>query len=268
MITPALRLAANLKWLFTELSFERRFDAAAEEGFAGVELPDPYAYTAVQVRTMLHTAGLDAVLLNTPQGAAGSRTASGMACLPDLVEEFQEGVERGLEYATELGAGLLHIVGGRRPEGLSRDEAIAQYVRNIAWAADRAQGTNVRLVLEMQNRRNAPRFVLESQAMASAVAMAVGPTVGLLFDIFHTQVQEGDIIKNLDRFLPQTSHIQIGDAPQRSEPGSGELAWPFIIEHINRFGYTGWIGCEFEPTGTSAGVLTRLSQVMRYDWRA
>ena len=257
-----LPLAANLKWLFTDLPFDQRFEAAAQAGFQAVEIPVPYSTSPTELRTLLADNGLEAALLNTPQGEAGSATAGGLACLPDHVAEFQAGVEQGLEYATELGCGLLHVVGGRRPAGLGRDEAFAQYVRNITWAAERAQGTPVRLVLEMQNPRSAPGFVLESQAMAAAVARALGDPVGLLFDVFHTQVAEGDVVRTFDGVAPLVAHVQIGDGPDRSEPGTGELAWPFLIEHIRASGYTGWFGCEFKPDGSSGGVPRRLREVM------
>lgn len=262
--TPAeeLPLAANLKWLFTELPFTDRFRAAAEAGFSAVELPAPYQTPVAELRTLLADNGLRAVLLNTPQGAPGTPTAGGLACLPEHVPEFQAGVDRGLEYATELGVGLLHVVAGRRPAGLDRDAAYAQYVRNITWAAERARGTQVQLVLEMQNQRSAPAFVLETQAMAAAVAAAVGEGVGLLFDVFHTQVAEGDVVRTFDGVAPWVAHIQIGDGPDRSEPGTGELAWPFLIDHIRRSGYTGWYGCEFTPAGSSAGVRARLHEVI------
>ena len=258
----ALPLAANLKWLFTDLPFAQRFEAAAQAGFRAVELPAPYVSTPAELHGLLADNGLEAILLNTPQGEPASPTAGGLACLPDHVPEFQAGVDQGLEYATELGCGLLHVVGGRRLDGLSRDEAFAQYVRNITWAAERAQGTPVRLVLEMQNQRSAPGFVLESQAMAAAVARAVGEPVGLLFDVFHTQVAEGDVTRTYDAVAPLIEHIQIGDGPGRSEPGTGELAWPFLIEHIRASGYTGWFGCEFKPDGSSSDVPQRLREVM------
>lgn len=261
--TPAeLPLAANLKWLFTDVPFLERFEAAAREGFTAVELPAPYSAAPSELATRLSDNGLRAVLLNTPQGDPGTATAGGIACLPDHVGEFEAGIERGLEYATELGAGLLHVVGGRRPAGLTRDAAFAQYVRNITWAAERACGTSVRLVLEMQNQRNSPGFVLESQEMAAAVAAAVGGPVGLLFDVFHTQVAQGDVTRAFDAVAPWVSHIQIGDGPDRTEPGTGELSWPYLIDHIRQSGYTGWFGCEFTPAGHSARVRQRLHEVI------
>ncbi|WP_425709969.1 hydroxypyruvate isomerase family protein [Georgenia sp. Z1491] len=257
------RFAANLKWLFTEDPLEGRFAAAADEGFAGVELPAPGGLTAARTARLLEENGLEAVLLNVAQGPSGSPTAGGAACLPDHVDTFRDLVDEGLDFAGEIGCRTVHVVGGRIPDGVSRDDAFARYVHNIGWAAARAEGTGLRIVLEMQNQRDAPGFVLGSQAMAAAVAKAVGGPVGLLFDVFHTQVAEGDVTRTFDAVRPLVQHIQIGDGPGRTEPGTGELDWHYVVEHVRASGYTGWFGCEFIPAGTSAGVLQRLKEAVR-----
>ena len=94
------------------------------------------------------------------------------------------------------------------------------------------------------------------------MARALGDPVGLLFDVFHTQVAEGDVVRTFDGVAPLVAHVQIGDGPDRSEPGTGELAWPFLIEHIRASGYTGWFGCEFKPDSSSGGIPRRLREVM------
>lgn len=258
-----LLFAANLKWLFANVPLERRFEAAASEGFRGVEIPNPYQFTPQQVRTLANNAGLRTVLINTPPGEPDSATAGGLACLPHAVPEFRAGVQLALEYATELECGIVHVVAGRRPAGLSRERAFAHLVQNVAWAAECARTTPVQLVIEMQNQRSAPGFALESQSAAAAVAEAVGAPVGLLFDVFHTQVAEGDVTRTFELHAPLIAHVQIGDAPERGEPGTGELNWSSIVDTITRAGYAGWIGCEFQPRGGSQGVLDRLRTVLR-----
>lgn len=259
------RFAANLKWLFAEEPLEQQLQTVAAEGFTGVEIPDPYRTPAADLHRMLTEAGLVTVLINTPQGPPGSPTAGGSACLPDQVTHFQDGIRRALEYAVELQCPHVHVVGGRIPAGLGVERARAQYVRNLAWAADQARSSGVRLLLEMQNQRSAPGFVLESQEQAAAVAQAVGEPVGLLFDVFHTQVAQGDVVHTFGQVHDLVHHVQIGDAPERSEPGTGELAWPFVIEQMRAAGYRGWFGCEFTPQGSPRGVLSRVMEVVASD---
>ncbi|MFJ2770914.1 hydroxypyruvate isomerase family protein [Streptomyces sp. NPDC087300] len=266
--TPALRipggprLAANLKWLFTELPFERRFDAAADAGFAGVEYADPYPYPAARLRTLLGEAGLRQVLINSPAGEPDSPDRSGLACHPGRAADFRAGIERGLEYATELGSGLLHVLAGIVPQDVSAERAFATYVTNLAWAADRAHGTGVRLVVEAQNERDAPGYFLRTQARARAVVEAVGTDrAGLLLDLYHAQVTEGDLVRTVRACLPYTAHLQIADPPDRTEPGTGEIRWPRVFEALREGGYEGWLGCEYRPARDTAAGLGWVAEV-------
>jgi len=253
--TPGLlRFDANLKWLFTELPFERRFDAAAAAGFTAVEFASPYEYPAAEVRRRLDDAGLAQVLINTPAGAPGMPGQSGYACLPDRVDEFRAGVRQGLEYAVALGAPLLHVLGGIVAPGVSRQRAFARYVANIAWAGQQAADAGVRLVLEAQNGIDTPGYILRCQEEAAAAAEAVDG-VGVLMDFYHLQVGEGDVVRTFERFRDRVLHIQIADPPARTEPGTGEIGWTAVFDAVRRSGYTGWIGCEYRPrSGTVAGL--------------
>ncbi|MDJ1134854.1 hydroxypyruvate isomerase family protein [Streptomyces iconiensis] len=249
-------LAANLKWLFTELPFERRFEAAAEAGFTGVEYAAPYPYPVSRLRALLADAGLRQILINSPAGAPGSPERAGCACLPGGTTGFREGIERGLEYAAGLGAGFLHVLAGIRPPEVSRERAAATYATNIAWAAERARDTGVRLLLEAQNAGDAPGYFLETQAQAAAVAEAVGQDrVALLLDLYHARITEGALDGTLPHYLPYAAHLQIADPPHRSEPGTGEVSWPSVFGMLRAAGYSGWLGCEYRPAaGTVSGL--------------
>jgi hydroxypyruvate isomerase len=251
-----LQFDANLRWLFTELPFERRFEAAAAAGFEAVEIPSPYEHPMSSLQAWLSGAGLDLILINAPVGAPGSDTANGMACVPELADEFRAGFEKALEYAVALNARLIHVLGGVRPLGISRDRAFATYLNNIGWAADRSSVAGISVVLEPINQRDAPGFVLESLAQTADVVQAIGADrVGVMFDVYHCQVTEGDITVRLRDLMPLVAHIQVADVPHRTDPGTGEIGWEYVFEQIKRLGYAGWIGCEYRPVdGTGEGM--------------
>ncbi len=251
-----LRFDANLKWLFTEVPFEQRFDAAAAAGFEAVEYASPYEYPASRLVSLLRDAGLHQVLINTPLGAPGTPKRAGIACFPDRVDEFRRDVQLALEYAVALEADFVHIVGGLRPARVSRDRAFAQYVVNVCWAAEQAKGTGVKLVLEMQNQVDSPGFVLDSEQQAAEVCAAVGdPSVGLLLDFYHLQRQGGNLIDTASAVWPAVLHVQIADPPRRAEPGTGEIGWPAVFGLLRDREYAGWIGCEYGPlTSTEEGL--------------
>src|SRR5437588_11437694 len=127
-----LRLCANLGFLFPELPFLDRIDAAARAGFAGVEYPSPYEYTVAELRARLKDSGVAQVLINSWPGnrAAGER---GFACVPGKTGAFRDSVEQVLDYAVGLDCKLVHLMGGVPPEGVSRDTATALYAANRAW---------------------------------------------------------------------------------------------------------------------------------------
>src|SRR5438552_10661498 len=132
------RLCANLGFLFGEVPFLDRFEAAAGAGFAGVEFASPYEYRVAELRTQLKSAGLSLVLINSPAGnrAAGER---GFACLPGRVDTFRDGISQALDYAVALDCKLIHVMAGVPPADLAYDTAAALYAVNLAWAAEKAK---------------------------------------------------------------------------------------------------------------------------------
>src|SRR2546429_3682694 len=124
------KLAANLTMLFNEVDFLDRFEAAAKAGFKGVEYLFPYPYPKEQLAEKLEKYGLSQVLHNLPAGdwAKGER---GIACLPDRVGEFQDGVGKAIEYATTLQCPQINCLAGIAPPGLDPAKIRGTFVRNL-----------------------------------------------------------------------------------------------------------------------------------------
>ncbi len=249
------RLAANLSMMFNELPFLDRFAAAGRAGFAGVEFLFPYEHPAAELRRRLDDTGLTLALFNMPPGdwAAGDR---GLASLPGRQAEFRDGVSRALDYAGALGCKLVHCMAGVPPAGTNPLIAASLFAANLAWACERAHAAGVLVVIEPINQRDIPGFHLATTGQAAAVIEAIGrDRLGLQFDIYHCQITEGDVTKRMEALLPLIAHMQIADVPGRNEPGTGEIAWPFVFRRIAELGYQGWIGCEYRPAGeTVAGL--------------
>lgn len=259
-----VRLAANLKWMFTEVPFVERFAAAAEAGFTAVEFASPYELAPAEVRRLLDDAGLAQILINTPAGAAGSPTAFGAAYVPGARQEFRDGVLRALDYAGALDARVVHVMAGIKPAEVDADLGFATYVSNVSWAAEQARGTGVRLALEAINKRDQPGYGLPSMETAAAVAEAVDPeSVGVLFDVYHAQVDRGNVIERFERLHPLIAHVQIADNPGRGEPGTGEIAYGRVLAGIAQSGYAGWIGCEYAPVAGTRDGLSWIERIIR-----
>ncbi|WP_268800942.1 hydroxypyruvate isomerase [Pseudomonas huanghezhanensis] len=249
------RLCANLSMLFTELPFLQRFEAAARAGFSGVEYLFPYDFSSAQIKAELEANGLTQVLFNLPAGdwANGER---GIACHPDRVEEFRAGVDLAIAYAKVLENTQVNCLAGIRPHGPDEQQLETTLVGNLRYAADRLQAEGIDLVMEMINTRDIPGFYLTHTRQALAIREKVGSrNLSLQYDIYHMQIMEGDLARTMEEHLPAIRHVQLADNPGRHEPGTGEINYPFLFEHLDRLGYRGWIGCEYKPlTTTQAGL--------------
>src|SRR6202022_1988260 len=252
------RFCANLGFLFGEVPFLDRFEAAARAGFTGVEYASPYDHPAPELRARLKAAGLTQVLINSPAGnrAAGER---GMACLPGRVAAFRDGVAQALDYAVALDCKLVHVMAGVPPQDVAWDTAAALYAANLALAAEKALAAGVRLVIEPLNPRDAPGYLLRTQEQGAAIVAAIGrDRLGLQFDIYHCQTAQGDVTRRLEALMPVIDPMQLADVPGRHEPGTGEIGWDYVFRRIDELGYAGWIGCEYNPIGdTVAGLAWR-----------
>jgi hydroxypyruvate isomerase len=247
------KLAANLSTLFTELPFVERFAAARAAGFRHVEYQFPYAHRADELAARARAAGVQVVLHTLPAGdmARGER---GIACLPGREREFRDGVERAIEYAKPVGCPRVNCIAGLAPADRAHFDIL---VANVRYAARRLAQVGIELVLEPLNTRSVPGFFLTRSGQAIDVLNAAREgNARLQYDVFHMQIMEGDLACTIERLLPRIGHIQLADVPERHEPGTGEIDFRFLLRHLDRIGYSGWVGCEYNPSGDTLASLT------------
>ena len=249
------KFAANLTMLFNEVPFLDRFAAAANAGFKAVEFLFPYAFSISDIQRRLKDNDLQIVLHNLPAGnwEAGER---GIACLPDRVAEFREGVPRAIEYAKALNVPQLNCLVGIPTAGVSAEQARTTIIENLRFAADALKKEGIRLLVEPCNAYDIPGFALNRSKEGLDVIRAVGSdNLFLQYDIYHMQRMEGELAATIRKNLPQIAHIQLADNPGRNEPGTGEINYAYLFGLLDEIGYQGWIGCEYKPLdGTEAGL--------------
>ena len=245
------KFAANLTMLFNEVPFLDRFERAAKAGFKAVEFLFPYPFPAAEIKSRLQANGLQLVLHNLPAGNwdGGER---GIACLPDRVGEFRDGVARAIEYGTALGAPQLNCLAGKAPAGVADASLRETFVGNLRYAAGELKKAGLKLLMEPINTYDIPGFYLNRTEQALALIDEVGsPNLRVQYDIYHAQRMEGDLGNTLGKQLARIGHIQLADNPGRGEPGTGEINYAWLFKHIDAIGYTGWIGCEYKPRATT-----------------
>ncbi|KUJ76598.1 hydroxypyruvate isomerase [Ruegeria marisrubri] len=236
------RFAANLSLLFTELPYPQRFGAAARAGFRAVEILFPYDLAPETTRRALEDNGLELVLINAPPpAAAGDRP--GYAAVPGGEGRFRADLRRVLDCAEILRPGLIHLMAGYE----KGEQAAETFVRNLQWAADLAP--RQRFTIEPLNPVSQPGYFLDDYDLARDILKRVArPNVGLQYDSFHAQMILGDALSVWDRFGTGTFHVQIGAAPDRSEPGNGPTDFRALFQAIDASGYDGWVSAEYTPS--------------------
>jgi hydroxypyruvate isomerase len=245
------KFAANLTMMFNEVDFLDRFAAARTAGFKGVEYLFPYAFEVDELAARLRDNGLTQVLHNLPAGDwdAGER---GIAILADRKDEFRAGVDKAIEYASRLGAPRLNCLAGIAPDGADTGQLKDTFVENLSYAAGALKSAGIKLLIEAINTRDIPGFYLHNTKQASDIIADTGSdNLFIQYDIYHMQIMEGDLAPTVEAYLGQIPHIQLADTPGRHEPGTGEIDYPFLFDHIDRIGYDGWIGCEYKPAGNT-----------------
>jgi len=243
------KLAANLSTLFTEVDFLERFGAAARAGFRGVEYQYPYEWPAPDIGAAARDAGVEVVLHNMPMGDA-QRGERGTACLTGREPRFREDLERAIDYARAARCPNLHLMAGVAPPGADRAALHATYVSNLRHAAQRLARERMRALIEPLSERTVANCFLRSSAQAAQVLGEVAADNAFIqYDLFHMQIMEGNLAATLERLLPRIGHVQIADVPHRHEPGSGEINFDFLLRHLDALGYSGWVGCEYNPKG-------------------
>lgn len=250
-----LKFAANLTLLWRELPYLDRFTAAADAGFAAVEVLFPYDVAAKETLGALQANGQRMALINAPPPnyTSGPR---GFAAEPDKVERFQYDMKRVFRYAEVLGVSFVHVMTGEGTGAACKQTLID----NMRWAADQAP-KGLTLTLEPLNPVAMPGYFLNDYDLACEVLRAVdAPNVGLQYDSYHAQMIHGDAVAVFEAHCDLVRHIQIGDTPERGAPGTGDVDFDRLFGRIDASGYAGWISAEYHPNGPTENSLHWMRQ--------
>jgi hydroxypyruvate isomerase len=255
-----LRLSPNLEFLFVEVPFLERFAAAREAGFDTVEMhwvAMPGRGGAAGIGKALRDAGLTLDAFDAEVGdlAKGDRgwAADGST---GGEERFRATIDEAAENAVALGTRKVHVLAGLRNPAESRETQLSRVTDRFAWAAERLNAVGVTPVTELLNPYDNPGYVIESMADVERFVDAVGPEkLRIEFDFYHQQRVHGELLTNYRRLLPKVGHIQIADAPGRTEPGTGEIDYRNVLAAVDASDYDGHIGLEYRPKTTTTAAL-------------
>lgn len=255
-----MRFAVNVSMLFTELPLLRRPAAVAAAGFDALEMwwpfstPTPAEADIDLLARAIEDAGLTLAALNLYAGDLGAGDR-GVLSHPDRADAFAASVPVGVALAGRLGCKVLHALYGNRRPDLPVEVQDELAVRHLAAVAAAARPIDARVVVEAMNPKEQPTFPLHRTAAAfelvGRIHAETGERLGLLYDAYHMQRSEGDLIATIDAHGADFTHVQIADVPTRTAPGTGEIAYARVLASLSASGYDGFVGLEYRPSGPS-----------------
>jgi len=241
-----MRFSANVSILFKEVPLLERFGRAAGAGFSAVEFWWPSGEDPGDVERAVKDAGVEVALFNFDAGdmPAGDR---GLAGDPDREQHFKKNVPVALELARALGCGRMNVLVGHRIPGMDREEQLALARESVRFAAERADGITV-MVEAVNTFENGPYLLYKTRQAVEFVRHVDRENVRVQHDLYHMQRMEGNLVATLREHIGLIGHVQIADSPGRGEPGTGEIHYPYVLGELERLGYDGYVGLEYNPT--------------------
>lgn len=238
-------------------------ERTAEVGVPGFEF---FGWDEEQVGAVAAAAdehGVDVVSAGATGVAANASGGGPSMTDPSLVEEAVADVERALAATEPLDLDVMVLtVGPERPR-TSRAAQHNAVVDTLRGAAPAAAARDVTLVVEPLNTRvDHPGYFLTTTDEAVEIVHAVDhPNVKVLYDVYHQQVTEGNLVDTIREHADDVGLYHVADVPGRHEPGTGEIAYERVFEAIAETGYEGSIGMEFTPTGDPEAAVERVVEL-------
>jgi len=257
---PKAKITSSVMLWTLKGSFEEKLETAARAGLQSVELIGEYAaWTDADIARVKKTArsfglGMD-TLLGSPDW--GKRPVSMVD--PAHREAFLADVRNAIEYARKLEIPQIILMSGNAIEGRTHDEQYASLLEGAKRAGDLAADAKLSMIVEPLNSLvNHKGFFLNTCTEGLKLIREVdNPHVRLLFDLYHEQVQQGNVIHTLSEAAPDVAVFHVADNPGRNDPGTGEINYPNIYKAIQKTGFSGYLTMEYLPLGDAVASLTK-----------
>ena len=255
-----IKIDVNISILFKEYPFIDRFAEAARSGFEAVEFYWDKDHDAKAIAKAILDNGLGVAAFNLDAGelASGDR---GLLNDPERERQMRDNIPVAIELAQKVGCKKLTALAGNLRPGEDREKQIDRIRENLRWICEEASGAGITIMVEAINAFDNKLYPFTNTADTIAFLDSVGaPNLKYLYDIYHMQRMEGNIIATVEKHVERIGHIQIADSPLRHHPGTGEINYRRVFEAIERCDYQGSVGLEYiaeRSTEESLGWLPR-----------
>lgn len=266
--TSPFPLSIMLWTVWNDLPFEQRLAHVAEAGYSNVELVGEYAKWNDEDFARANAARKRlGIAFDTTAGMENAGHAHGLAD-PAYRDAFLAELKQVLVTMERLSCPAMIVLSGNFVPGLSREQQHQSCVDSLKRAAELIEGKQidgrpVRLLLECIDPEENPRYFLQSAAEGIEIIRAVNhPQVQFLYDLFHEQIAEGNLMEKLEKHIDVIGLIHVADVPGRHEPGTGEINYVNIYRKLAELNYQHVVAMEFRPRGDPVATLRAAKQMV------
>lgn len=237
-----IKLSVCIDMIMTEIPFLERMERVKRLGYPAFEF---WEWKNKDVDAILGKKNELGLQIATMMGSGWKHMNS-----EDARKTFVSDIQASLAAAKRLGVKTLIVTTGFEDKRIPRSEQHANYVAALKAVAPFAEQAQVTLVLEPLNIKvDHPGYYLQTAKEGFEIIDEVGsPALKMLFDIYHHQIMEGNVIQDITRNISKIAHFHVADVPGRHEPGTGEINYANVFRAIAATGYQGFVGLEFKPS--------------------
>ena len=258
---PPFKLSVMLWTVYEKLPFDQRIEKVAEAGYHAVELVNEYKNFSKDDYAKFRAKKRE---LNLNVDATSGISHS--LCDSSQRDAFLNEVRAKLPVLEELECNKLIILSGDKVPGQSPQQMHENCIEGLKRAADIAAAKNVGLLLENIDPEENPKYFLTSVSEGFEIVRSVGaPNLQFLYDFFHDQIAEGNLLAKLEKNFDLIGVVHIADVPGRHDPGTGEINYPNIFRKLGQLGFNGYVAMEFIPEGETVAALRAAREMaMKY----
>ena len=262
-----MKYSACIEMLFDEVPFIQRINKAKENNFDAIEFWDWEEKDIDKIR--------DECIKNDIDVAAFIGNTKGQMVNPEDNEDLVTGIGQSIKIAKELQCNNLllttNILGEDRsvmptPAGLTESDKKKNIEEVLSELAPIAEESGITMVLEPLNVLvDHPGYFLDNSKIGFDILKKVNnPNIKLLYDIYHMQIMEGNIINTIEKNINLIGHIHIADVPGRREPGTGEINYSNIYNKLVELDYKNFAGFEYQPSNSTEDSLSSIKNIFNF----
>jgi hydroxypyruvate isomerase len=264
-----LKLSACLPMMFGNLDFYDKFKAAKDAGLEYAEFWGWAGYDIEKLKSTVDSVGIkigaaciDAATREVAEIHNKKKLLTGDK---DSFDAFYKACEESIKFAQKLSIPSLIITVGQARNDATRYEQHANIVMHLKHVAPLFEAANITLVVEPLNiLANHIGYFLDSSYEGFAICAEVGsPRVKLLYDIYHQQISEGNLIPTIRKYFDLIGHFHVADVPGRHEPGTGEINYKNVFKAIAELKYDKCVGLEYSPTIDTAETIKKVIELCK-----